>query len=77
VNDAVSLDPKTKKLLDWGEKAFVFLERLKANLIDAHKTGIACFHCALSSLMLLKTLNDWDEHFVAGRSINSASIERR
>jgi hypothetical protein len=77
VNDAVSLDPKTKKLLDWGEKAFVFLERLKADLIDAHKTGIACDNCALSSLLLLKTLNDWDEHSVAERSINSSSIERR
>jgi hypothetical protein len=77
VNDAVSLDPKTKKLLDWGEKAFVFLARLKADLIDAHKTGIACFHCALSSLLLLNTLNDWDEHSVAEHSINSSSIERR
>lgn len=60
VNDALGADPATKKLLDWGETAFLFLERLKADLVEAHGTGVSCLNCALSSLQHLETLKNPD-----------------
>eukprot|EP00980_Cylindrotheca_fusiformis_P006480 scaffold1377_cov126-Cylindrotheca_fusiformis.AAC.25 len=62
-------DMRGKKLLAWGEKAFQFLESFKADIVEAHRTGIPCLNCTLSSLQHLKTLNDWNSSPTSSTSV--------
>mmetsp|Transcript_5304 Transcript_5304/g.7762 ORF Transcript_5304/g.7762 Transcript_5304/m.7762 type:complete len:281 (-) Transcript_5304:162-1004(-) len=51
------------ELYDWGKNALKFVRKVNNDLMEAHCSGRRCTDCALSKLLSLETLSQWDEYY--------------